>query len=152
MQARFSLVQAGLQPNAPAPVANVAQFHNHAQPHGIGEHFTIRNIMEDNQNQSRTISSGGRPACLHCGKDFGRVQELRRHVKEKHMPWRRCPFCDFMWTRPDKIKAHIMVEHAERFTAEMLEGIKAFCGRRIVEFLDAYDHGSDMDATLRSYP
>ena len=133
-------------------MANVTQFQSCARPHGIEEHLTIQNIIEDNQNQSRTIGRGERPVCIHCSKHFGRVQELQRHVKEIHMPWRRCPFCDFMWTRPGKIKAHIMAEHAERFTAEMLEGIKGLCGRRIVEFLDAYDYSPDVDAMLRSYP
>jgi hypothetical protein len=87
-----------------------------------------------------------RPVCVHCNQDFGRVQELYRHVRDKHMPRRRCPFCGFMWSRPDKIRSHLLANHAERFTAEMPEGVKALCGRDIVEFVNGFDHGLDMEA------
>ena len=66
------------------------------------------------------------------------------------MPPRQCPFCKFTWTRPAKIKAHLIADHAEKFTAEMLERIRASCGRRVIEFVDVYDHVLDVGATLRS--
>lgn len=88
-----------------------------------------------------------RPVCVHCGADFGRAQERDRHVREKHGHRRRCPFCDFMWARPDKIKAHTMANHAERFTTEMLDELAALRGRRVIEFLDEHGHGLDMEAT-----
>lgn len=81
-----------------------------------------------------------RPVCGTCGGDFGRDQELKRHVKDIHMPRRRCPFCNVTWTRPAIIKAHLIDDHAEQFTEEELIGIKALCGRRVTEFLDAYDY------------
>jgi len=89
---------------------------------------------------SRAMGLRARPVCTYCGEDFGRVQELNRHVKDIHMPRRRCPFCDVTWTRPAKIKAHLIADHAEEFTEEVLIGIKALCGRRVTEFLDAYDY------------
>ena len=55
-----------------------------------------------------------------------------------------------MWARPDKIKAHTMAHHAERFTAEILDELAALRGRRVIEFLDGYRHCLDMDATLWS--
>jgi hypothetical protein len=61
------------------------------------------------------------------------------------MPPRQCPFCNFRWTRPDGIKAHLVVRHAKKFTAEMLAEIKALRGRRFIEFVDAYDHGLDLE-------
>jgi len=70
-------------------------------------------------------------------------------MRDKHQPRCRCPFCNFMWTRPGKIKAHLIVDHAEMFTAEMLEGITSLRGRRIIEFVDACDHVPDLDATLQ---
>jgi hypothetical protein len=90
------------------------------------------------------MGRSARPACVLCNKDFGRVQELKRHQNENHMPRRRCPFCHVPWTRPNVMKAHLMDRHAERFTAEMLEAISALRGRRFLEFLDAYDHGLDL--------
>ena len=89
-----------------------------------------------------------RPICEYCEEDFGRVQELTRHVKDVHMPRRRCPFCDITWTRPAKIKAHLIADHAEKFTAEVLKGFKALCGRRVTEFLDAYDYIPEVDRYL----
>jgi len=45
-----------------------------------------------------------------------------------------------------------MAEHAERFTAEMLQVFKALRGRRLIAFVDAYDHEPyvTMEATLQS--
>jgi hypothetical protein len=71
-------------------------------------------------------------------------------MKDIHTPRRQCPFCKFMWTRPAKIKAHLVTDHAEIFTAEMLERIKALRGRRVIEFVDGYDYVPDVEATLQS--
>jgi len=66
------------------------------------------------------------------------------------MPRRRCPFCHFMWARPHKIQTHLITDHAEIFTAEMLEGIRALRGRRVIEFVDGYDYVPDVETTLQS--
>ena len=149
IQACSSWAQTGPQPNVPPVHASTTLFYDYTQSHRSGGYF--QNFTADHGNQSRTIqvSREGRPVCVYCSKDFGRVQELKRHEEEIHMPWRRCPFCDFMWARPHKIKAHILTKHAETFTAEMLEAIKTLCGRRIVEFLDPYDYGPDLEAMSR---
>jgi hypothetical protein len=89
---------------------------------------------------------GAQHVCSYCNKSFAKIQELKRHEMDKHMPPRRCPFCEFMWTRPYKIKAHITAHHAEEFTAEILEGIKASSGRHFIEFLDAYDNAPSVEA------
>ena len=104
-------------------------------------------ISTDDQG-SRAMGLRARPVCEYCEEDFGRVQELKRHVKDIHMPRRRCPFCDITWSRPAKIKAHLIADHAEKFTAEVLKGIKALCGQRVTEFLDAYHYIPEVD----SYP
>lgn len=85
-----------------------------------------------------------RPHCAQCNKVFGRVQELKRHMRDKHMDRGRCPFRLFNWTRPDKIKAHIVTHHAERFTAEILEGVKGLCGQNVIKLVDAYDYASEL--------
>jgi len=127
--ARPGLDQMGQQPNSP--------------PYGTGVPFTVQDGTKPEDQRSRNVDGKVRPVCVYCNKSFGRDQELQRHMKDIHTPRRQCPFCEVTWTRPDKIKAHIVADHADKFTAEMLEGIKAFCGRRIVEFMDAYDYGLD---------
>jgi hypothetical protein len=133
--ARPVLDQMGQQPNSP--------------PYGTGGHFTFQDAIPEGQ-RSHNVDGKVRPVCIYCNTSFGRDQELRRHINDIHTPRRRCPFCQFMWARPDKIKAHIVADHADKFTADMLEGIKTFCGRRIVEFMDAYDHGLDMGPAFGS--
>jgi hypothetical protein len=121
-------------------------------PHGTGGHVNFQDATEDQPSSTMGASGKVRPVCVYCKKDFGRAQELKRHVKDKHGPRRRCPFCDFIWIRPSNIKAHLMAEHAEGFTAEMLEVFKALRGRRVIAFVDAYDHEPyvTMEATLQS--
>lgn len=102
----------------------------------------------ENRRGSHTMSNMARPFCADCNKYFGRVQELKRHLNDVHMPLRGCPFCDVKWTRPDKIKAHLMANHEERFTAGMLEQISALYGRRLVECLDTYNHCPDIGETF----
>jgi len=102
-------------------------------------------IKRTTDNQSHAMGLRARLVCAFCEEDFGRVQELKRHVKDIHMPRRRCPFCNVTWTRPANIKAHLIADHAEKFTAEVLNRIKALCGRRVTEFLDEYDYVPDVD-------
>ena len=80
-----------------------------------------------------------RAVCTDCNIGFGRVQELARHRKDVHERRRICLFCDFKWTRPSNIKAHLFAKHSENFTAENLVTIQALRGRMIVAFLDEYN-------------
>ena len=82
--------------------------------------------------------------CVQCGGVFKRLQELKRHIRDKHMVRRRCPFCTFRWSRPNNIKVHIISEHAETFTAELLEAIKGLRGRDVIAFVDGYGHGLEL--------
>jgi len=81
---------------------------------------------------------------LHCGSVFKRILELKRHMIDKHMARRRCPFCAFRWSRPNNIKVHIISKHAKRFTAEILEGIKGLRGRDVIAFIGGYDCGPEL--------
>ena len=121
------------------------------QPHGTDGQLTIQSTVV-NQGY-RTTGPKKRPSsCPYCptGKDFGRFQELKRHVRDLHVPPSSCPFCDFTWTRPDKIKDHIISNHGDTFTAEFLIKFRAFSGRQVTEFLGADDYGPHVEAVLRS--
>jgi hypothetical protein len=97
------------------------------------------------------------PICADCNKEFKRIQEFKRHLKDKHKPPRLCPFCRFTWTRPDKIKAHIIANHWDIFAPEMQVYINALCGRQMVAFidgyiLDPYGHDLNMETTIFDSP
>ena len=84
-------------------------------------------------------------SCEICGSRFGRVQELKRHLKDRHEPPRQCPFCDFEWARPDKIKHHITMHHSDQFTAEAMAVFQDLHGRNVVAFLDDLYHGPGVE-------
>jgi hypothetical protein len=54
------------------------------QTHGTGEYLPFQGATED--QGTRAMDGNVRPVCVYCSKDFGRIQELKRHVKDKHMP------------------------------------------------------------------
>ncbi|KAH9978187.1 hypothetical protein BGW80DRAFT_1540207 [Lactifluus volemus] len=61
----------------------------------------------------------------HCGacrdKKYGRAQDLKRHIRDKHQLPQECPFCRIKWTRPEKIRKHLIAFHRGLFT-EAIEG------------------------------
>jgi len=92
---------------------------------------------------SHRMSNRVRPVCTICNESFGRVQELIRHQKDRHEERRQCLFCHkFKWTRPIRVKAHLIAKHKENFTAERLDELKNLRGQSIVAFLERYydDH------------
>ncbi|KAI9453733.1 hypothetical protein F5148DRAFT_458369 [Russula earlei] len=92
----------------------------------------------------RGKSEKARPVCGECKKDFGRPQERKRHIKDVHNSPRKCPFCDIKWKRCDKIKAHLLAKHRERFIPEIVEGLR---GRDLTEFLD---HLTEMETIFQN--
>ena len=80
--------------------------------------------------------TSGRFHCVHkdCKATFKRLQERKRHLIDVHTPRRRCPFCPRVWSRPDKIKTHLMEKHQDR--PRVLNEIRAKRGRRLVMFLN----------------
>ncbi|KAI0278448.1 hypothetical protein BC826DRAFT_655248 [Russula brevipes] len=122
--------QFGVQPNSPP---------HETQLHAIGGRLTT---LRTGGRSGRNLDHKIRPVCIYCKKSFGRAQELKRHTRDVHMPRRRCPFCGrFSWSRPDKIKAHLIAKHRQNFISELLDRVKALQGRDIVEFVNTYDHG-----------
>lgn len=78
--------------------------------------------------------------CDVCGKRFGRLQELRRHIKDKHEPPRACPFCDFTWTRPGRMRTHLQTCHNERLTKEDVEELRNLQGwHPTAHFIEKWD-------------
>ncbi|KAH9032877.1 hypothetical protein EDB85DRAFT_2145274 [Lactarius pseudohatsudake] len=90
-------------------------------------------------SQHAATSGGVRPLCGTCGQSFGRPQDLKRHVIDKHMPRRQCPFCFYEWSRADKIKAHLTEVHRDVFSAEILQGICSLRGQAVIEFIQTYE-------------
>lgn len=85
-----------------------------------------------------------KPTC--CKKEFGRIQEFKRHRREVHEPRHQCPFCTFEWTRPGKIKDHIKSLHRDKFTAKLLGEFEKLRGKEIVGFLSVYyDYGLELE-------
>ncbi|KAH8990005.1 hypothetical protein EDB86DRAFT_1823012 [Lactarius hatsudake] len=86
---------------------------------------------------------GALPFCETCALEFGRPQEFKRHMEQVHQPQRQCPFnpCAYGWKRPDKIKAHIIDKHRSELCPEVFKNVSALRGKRIVEFIDAYEFG-----------
>ncbi|KAH9966463.1 hypothetical protein BC827DRAFT_1176066 [Russula dissimulans] len=69
--------------------------------------------------------------CPHgdCDKTYGRLQELKRHIRDKHNIPRKCPFCDTTWTRPETIRGHLVVQHQDHLTEEECDYILKLRGR-----------------------
>jgi hypothetical protein len=116
------------------PVVPVHTNTSQTQPCGMGEHVIIQGTRDD-RKRSNTPRRRVRPNCTGCNRDFVRVQEFKRHLKDVHEPRRQCPFCSYTWTRPYKIKGHVIASHHGKFTAEELIDFKALCGQDIVAFL-----------------
>lgn len=113
---------------------NVSQ----SQPRVTGGHELIQRPRRGGKRTSTRSSPGVKHhSCLQCkNTSFTRIQDLNRHIRDVHGPRRRCPFCDFQWTRPDKIKTHIVTDHWDIFTPELLGDIRGLRGQQIVTFVD----------------
>ncbi|KAI0250571.1 hypothetical protein BJV78DRAFT_554760 [Lactifluus subvellereus] len=74
-------------------------------------------------------ASPKRYRCAECGKQYRRAQELKRHKRDKHEQLRKCPFCRTEWSRPEKIRAHIITDHADHFNEKEHHEIRRLRGR-----------------------
>ncbi|KAH9163729.1 hypothetical protein EDB89DRAFT_482440 [Lactarius sanguifluus] len=93
-------------------------------------------VADSERLESLVDTPCGSYYCEMCDKRFGRLQELTRHKSQVHHPPRHCPFCPYLWKRPDKIKNHILYTHPE-FSHKTLKGLR---GKDIVEFLNTYEN------------
>ncbi|KAN0124447.1 hypothetical protein V8E52_002096 [Russula decolorans] len=64
--------------------------------------------------------------CDHdgCNKSYGRPQDVRRHVREKHGILPECPICGIKWARAEKIRKHLIKKHRNQFTKEERQQIR----------------------------
>ena len=109
---------------------------SHHHPHVFPELNSIGEFCE-----SRSARHSMQPfVCAICGNRFGRTGPGFKAALE--LKDRRCPFCDFEWARPDKIKHHIPMHHPDRSTAEVMAISQDLHGKNVVAFLDDLDHDS----------
>ena len=74
-----------------------------------------------------------------CGKGYGRRQEVRRHIRDKHEIPRRCFICGIKWTRADKIRNHLIFGHRSYFTEEERQEIGRLKGlNNTADFLEKW--------------
>lgn len=67
--------------------------------------------------------------CANCKKVYRRPQDLKRHTRDSHEWQRKCPFCCARWSRPERIRAHLMKKHISRLTKDQQEEIGSLRGR-----------------------
>ncbi|KAH9038490.1 hypothetical protein EDB85DRAFT_1887884 [Lactarius pseudohatsudake] len=64
---------------------------------------------------ARISDNRGKPprvyCCTSCSTVYSRLQELKRHVRDRHEERRKCPFCCTRWTRPERIRNHVLKNH-----------------------------------------
>ncbi|KAH9166491.1 hypothetical protein EDB89DRAFT_1910630 [Lactarius sanguifluus] len=61
--------------------------------------------ISDNRGKARVYY------CTSCSKVYSRLQELKRHVRDRHEERRKCPFCRTRWTRPERVRNHVLRNH-----------------------------------------
>ncbi|KAH9954357.1 ankyrin repeat-containing domain protein [Russula dissimulans] len=90
----------------------------------------------DNQRMSHKLQL----ACKSCGRSYGRIQELRRHERDKHSPARQCQFCAVKWTRPEKIRLHLIASHRKEISLTVLLEMEmdTLRGQHLVDFLNRH--------------
>ncbi|KAH9059536.1 hypothetical protein EDB87DRAFT_764151 [Lactarius vividus] len=95
------------------------------------------------KSESRSRAPRGVCHCTDCGKIYQRPQELKRHTRDKHELQRTCPFCCTRWSRPERIRAHLMKEHESCLTKDQQQQIRLLRGRDdTVHFLEKYGNTS----------
>ncbi|KAH9041527.1 hypothetical protein EDB83DRAFT_1628470 [Lactarius deliciosus] len=85
--------------------------------------------------------------CTDCSKVYRRPQDLKRHTRDRHEWQRKCPFCRVRWSRPERIRAHLIKKHESRLTKDQQQEVRFLRGRRdTIRILEEYGnttpHGS----------
>ena len=80
-------------------------------------------------SEDRVMGSKEWP-CLHdgCNKRYRRRQEAVRHMRDKHEIPHLCFICETKWTRPEKLKEHLLSRHCDHFTEEERQEIRHLHG------------------------
>ena len=78
----------------------------------------------------------GERITVDCSKVYGRPQDLKRHTRDKHLRLRKCPFCCTRWSRPERIRVHLIKKHGSRLTKDQQEEVLSLRGRDVtIRFL-----------------
>ena len=78
--------------------------------------------------------------CTPCDKVYPRPQELKRHTRDKHEQKRKCPFCRIRWTRPARIRIHVLKSHGSYLNENEEQEILQLRGREeTIRFLEKYE-------------
>jgi hypothetical protein len=86
-----------------------------------------------------------------CDKKYQRAQELERHIRDKHQRPKNCPFCQTKWTRPEKIKIHLINDHRDCFTEEAQGEICHLRGQKdTIRFLEKYGATRHASSNIRT--
>jgi|SRR5712675_91253 len=72
----------------------------------------------------------GSEECPHgnCDKSYGRRQDLKRHIRDRHGIRPRCPSCGFESTRAERIRRHLITQHRDRFSRKERQDIRRLRG------------------------
>ena len=71
-----------------------------------------------------------------CNKNYGRRQELRRHVRERHGILPKCLICGIKWSRAVNIREHLIKKHRGHFTKKECQEIHDLKGlNNTIKFL-----------------
>ncbi|KAN0127199.1 hypothetical protein V8E53_015005 [Lactarius tabidus] len=80
-------------------------------------------------SKNRSEAPEGLHHCTKCNKAYQRRQDLKRHYREKHIRQRKCPFCCTRWSRPERIRVHLVKKHESRLTNDQQREIRSLRSR-----------------------
>ncbi|KAH9000964.1 hypothetical protein EDB86DRAFT_486872 [Lactarius hatsudake] len=76
----------------------------------------VQQDLDLSVGSARSSDNRGRPSrevyyCTKCSKVYSRLQELKRHTRDRHKERHKCPFCCTRWTRPERVRNHVLKSH-----------------------------------------
>ena len=75
-----------------------------------------------------------------CDKRYGRPQDVRRHVRERHEILPKCLVCGTEWARAEKIRRHLIERHRDHFTKKERQQIRQLQGlNNTIDFLREWE-------------
>ncbi|KAH9961035.1 hypothetical protein BC827DRAFT_1155484 [Russula dissimulans] len=125
------------------------------EPDEAGGHSVIQSSQVHDDRRTARDPELQPTACEPCSRSFKRKQEYKRHMKDVHIDndqKPQCPLCTFKWTRPDKIKTHIISAHKECLAPDILHEIDALRGRHLTQYLDKLSQDNNREAAFQSIP
>ena len=94
------------------------------------------------QGSENSVMGSKRWPCYHygCNRSYGRLQDVKRHIRDKHDITPECFICGIKWTRAEKIRKHLISRHRDHFTEDELQEIGLLEGlNNTVDFLKKWE-------------